>query len=131
MKQGRVLLADSHANMLGGIRSLLETVFAVVVMVADEPSLLDVIERFQPDLVIVDLSLPVREGTNIARRLNGRYPGLRLIVLSVHDEPAVVRQMLDIGVTGFVLKRTAATDLLAAVEVVLKGGTYLSPTLQR
>ena len=74
MRQGRVLLADSHLPMLQAIRGLLESRFASVVMVADEGSLLETIERLDPDLVVVDLSMPVKEGTNVVHRLMGRFP---------------------------------------------------------
>jgi DNA-binding NarL/FixJ family response regulator len=130
MTTRRVLLADCHLNMLEGVRSLLEPLFAIIVMVADERSLLETVERVVPDLVIVDLSLPVAEGSNIARQLQGRFPRLPLIVLSVHDEPTVVSQVRSAGVAGFVLKRSAATDLLPAVKAVLRGGTYVSPALE-
>ena len=76
MRQGRVLLADSHLPMLQGVRSLLESLFASVVMVADEGSLLETIERLDPDLVVVDLSMPVKEGTNVVRQLMGRFPAI-------------------------------------------------------
>src|SRR5262249_24348589 len=78
----------------------------------------------------VDLSLPCEGEANIARRLMSRHPDLRLIVLSVHDEPTVVGQMLNAGVAGFVLKRTTATDLLPAVKEGLQGGTYVCPALR-
>jgi DNA-binding NarL/FixJ family response regulator len=112
--------------MLQGVRGLLESLFAAVVMVADEGSLLETIARLKPDLVVVDLSMPVRDGTNVARQLLDRFPGLRLIALSVHDEPTVATQMSDAGVAGFVLKRTAATDLIPAVEAVLGGRSFVS-----
>jgi DNA-binding NarL/FixJ family response regulator len=131
VKYGRVLLADSHLNMLGSVHGLLEDWFFVVLMVADEQSLWDAIAVSKPDLVVVDLSLPSVEEVNIARGLTGRHPGLRLIVLSVHDETTVVRQMLSAGVAGFVLKRATATDLIPAVNEVLRGGTYVSPALRR
>lgn len=126
MKYGRVILADSHLNMLGGVHSLLEALFETVLMVADERSLMDAIAEFKPCLAVVDLSLPDAGEVNIAKRLLERYPGLRLIVLSVHDEPAVATRVLQLGVAGFVLKRTAATDLVPAVREVLRGGAYAS-----
>ena len=129
MRHGRVLLADSHLHMLQGVRSLLESLFAAVVMVADEGSLLETIERLDPDLVVVDLSMPVKDGANIVRQLMGRFPRLRLIALSVHDEPAVATQMREAGVGGFVLKRTAANDLIPAVEAVLRGDWFVSPAV--
>jgi DNA-binding NarL/FixJ family response regulator len=130
MKMGRVLLADSHLGMLGGVHSLLDALFETVLMVADERSLVDAVATFKPDLVVVDLSLPGEGEANIARRLMERHPDLRLIVLSVHDEPTIVGQMLSVGVAGFVLKRAAATDLIPAVKEVLRGGTYVCPALQ-
>src|SRR5262249_20676732 len=130
VKHGRVLLADSHLGMLGGVHSLLDALFETVLMVADDRSLMEAISPFKPDLVVVDLSLPDEGEANVARRLLKCHPDLRLIVLSVHDEPTVVDQMLSAGVAGFVLKRSAATDLIPAVEEVLRGGTYICPALQ-
>jgi DNA-binding NarL/FixJ family response regulator len=125
MKSGRVLLADSHLNVLGGVHGLLDGLFETVLMVADERSLMEAVATFRPELVVVDLSLPGEGEANIARRLLERHPDTRLIVLSVHDEPTVVEQMMMAGVAGFVLKRRAATDLIPAIKEVLGGGTYI------
>jgi DNA-binding NarL/FixJ family response regulator len=133
VKYGRVLLADSHLNMVAGVYSLLETVFESVLMVSDEHSLLEAVSTFHPDLVIADLSLPSpREGTdvNLARRLKRHYPELRLIVLSVHDDPIVVADVRSAGAMGFVLKRSVGSDLLPAVQEVLAGGRYVSPAVR-
>jgi DNA-binding NarL/FixJ family response regulator len=129
-KAGRVILADGHQNMLEGIRSLLETVFDVVMMVADEKSLLDSLEKVHPKLVVVDLSLPVTEEINVARSIRKRNPDMKVIILSVHDEQTAVDDCLSAGATGFVLKRTAANDLIPAVWEVLKGRTYVSPSVE-
>jgi DNA-binding NarL/FixJ family response regulator len=124
-----LLLADHHPNMLGAVRGLLEGKFVATVMVADEPSLLEAVPRMEPDLVVVDLSLPVSGNVNVVRSLFSLHPGLKVIVLSVHDEQAALSQALSAGAAGFVLKRTAAVDLTAAVEAVLRGETYVSPVL--
>jgi DNA-binding NarL/FixJ family response regulator len=129
-KSGRVLLADRHQNMLASIRHLLETVFDVVVMVADEKSLIDSLEKVRPDLVVVDLSLPFTEEINVARRIKKLNPDMKVIILSVHDEQIVVEDCLAAGAAGFVLKRTAANDLIPAVWEVLKGRTYVSPSVE-
>jgi DNA-binding NarL/FixJ family response regulator len=131
MKTGRVLLADSHLGILGGVHSLLDALFETVVMVADERSLVDAVTTFNPDLVVVDLSLPREGETNIARFLMGHHPGLRLIVLSIYDEQTVVGPMLSAGVAGFVLKRAAATELIPAIKQVLGGQVYVSAGVQR
>jgi DNA-binding NarL/FixJ family response regulator len=97
-------------------------------MVADEPSLIAAIVGAQVDLIIADLSFPLTSGESVPRLLQTLNPDLRAIILSVHDEQTVVDACFAAGAKGFVLKRSAATDLLAAVEAVLKGGTYISPS---
>ncbi len=127
MKYGCALVADSHPEMLGAVQGILRDLFDTVVMVADEASLLAAIPRLQPDLVLVDLSLPVAGNRNIAARCGEKFPILGFIVLSVHDEPAAAAAAMRTGAKGYVLKRTAATDLAAAIGAVLGGGTYISP----
>jgi DNA-binding NarL/FixJ family response regulator len=121
MKYPRVLLADSHLSMLEGVHSLLDALFETVLMVADEQSLMETLTVFKPDLVVVDLSLPGAGEANIARRLMERHPELRLIILSVHDDPSVAVLVRNSGAAGFVLKRSAATELVPAVHEVLRG----------
>jgi len=130
MKYGSVILADRHQNMLEGIRGLLEAMFETVVMVADKASLFDTTEKINPDLAVVDLSLPVSGEINIARQLKDKYPELKIIILSVHDEKTVVSEIMASGVSGFVLKRSVASDLISAVEEVLGGKTFVSPLLE-
>ena len=127
---GSVLLADRHQDILKGVRSLLESIFDVVVMVADERSLLDSIEKVKPDVVIVDLSLPVKGAVNVVRSVKRISPELKLIILSVHDEQAIAEECLSAGALGFVLKRTIINDLVPAVSEVLKGRTYVSPSVE-
>ncbi len=129
MKQGKVILADNHQDMLAGARALLETIFETVFMVADEASLIEAADKLSPDLIIADLSLPVTMEVNIARRLKKKFPGVKLIILSIHDEGAAVGECLVAGASGFVLKRTAVNDLIPAVEAVMKGDIYMSPSV--
>jgi DNA-binding NarL/FixJ family response regulator len=124
-------VADNHQNMLEGIRGLLESAFESVVMVADEISLFEALDKIHPELAVVDLSLPVSGETHIARQLSLRYPNLKLIILSVHDDPAVVSRVMSLGVSGFVLKRSAGTDLPAAVESINKGRIFVSPAAEK
>jgi two-component system, NarL family, response regulator NreC len=98
-----------------------------MLMVADEHSLIEAAVSTQLDLVIADLSFPISSGKNVARLLQRLNPDLKAIILSVHDEQSVVDECFAAGTKGFVLKRSASTDLLAAVETVLKDGTYISP----
>lgn len=129
VKQGKVLLADKHQNMLAGVRTLLESIFDHVFMVADEGSLIDAAEKIKPDFIIADLSLPVTMEINIARRLHKTFPEIKLIILSVHDDSSAINECIEAGAKGFVLKRTAVDDLAPAIEAVLQGVLYISPTV--
>ncbi len=111
-----VLLADRHHGLTEGVRGLLETAFGTVVMVADEASLLEGAGRIRPDVAIVDLSLARDRSLSWLQALRGRNPGLKVIVLSVHDEPNVRRAALEAGADAFVLKRSIVTDLLPAID---------------
>jgi len=127
VKQERVILADIHQNMLAGVRTLLESMFEKVFMVADEGSLLEAAEKIKPGLIIADLSLPVSMEINIARRLHKAFPKIKLIILSVHDESAAINECMEAGAKGFVLKRTAVNELAPAIEAVLQDISYISP----
>jgi two-component system secretion response regulator SsrB len=125
-----VLLADRHHGLTEGVRGLLESAFDAVVMVADEASLLQSAERLQPTVAIVDLSLARGEGLQWLPRLRSRCPGLKLIVLSVHDQPGVCRAAVEAGADAFVLKRSIATDLLPSIDAVQAGRSYISPGVE-
>jgi DNA-binding NarL/FixJ family response regulator len=125
----RILLAETHPAFVGVVRLILKDTMSSMLMVADEASLVEALAGAQFDLVIVDLSFPISSGGNVARLLQRLSPGLRVIILSVHDERTVVDECLAAGAKGFVLKRSASTDLLAAVETVLKGGIYITPAV--
>lgn len=127
MERGTVLVADSHSPMLEGVRSLLQDWFESVVMVADEKSLLQSADKLQPELVVVDVSLPVSGTKKVVTVLRERYPEIRLIALSIHDESVAVERVLASGASAFVLKRCTTTDLIPAVNEVLAGRVYVSP----
>lgn len=130
MKLEKVLLADNHQNMLAGVRTVLESTFDMVFMVADEASIIEATEKIQPDLIVADLSFPVSKEMNIARRIKKSFPDVKLIILSVHDEPTAVKECLDAGAAGFVLKRTAVNDLLPAIKAVQSHKQYVSPSVR-
>jgi two-component system secretion response regulator SsrB len=124
-----VILADRHHGLTEGVRGLLSTTFDAVVMVADETSLFESAGRIKPALAVVDLGLVRGEGLQWLPRLRSLCPYLRLIVLSVHDQPSVCRKVMEAGADAFVLKRSIATDLLAAIDAVQAGRSYVSPDI--
>ena len=128
MKQGKVILADSHQSMPGSVRNLLENMFETVFMVADESSLMEAAAKLSPDLIVADLSLPLPHEINVIRRFKKAFPEIKLVILSIHEDGSSVGECLVAGASGFVLKRTAEKDLVEAIETVLKGDIYLSPS---
>jgi DNA-binding NarL/FixJ family response regulator len=121
-----VLLAERHSCLTECIRGLLANAFDVVVMVADDFSLLETARRLRPTMVIVDLSLPGTDATGLLRRLRAACADVQVIALSVHDESVVARAVLEAGAGGCVLKRAVPHDLLPAIVTILAGGTYVS-----
>jgi len=113
---GCVLLADGHQRLSEGVRGLLETAFGTVIMVADEASLLEGARRLQPDMAVVDLSLARHGGLDWLRAMREHSPGIKVIVLSVHDEESVRQAAIEAGADAFVLKRAIATDLLPSIS---------------
>ena len=123
-----VLLADRHHGLTEGVRGLLETTFGTVVMVAEEASLLEAAGRLRPEVAVVDLSLARDSGLGWLSAIRQRCPGLKVIVLSVHDEQTVRRAAMEAGADAFVLKREIVTELLHAVERVRGGGSLSAST---
>ena len=126
-----VVLADSHQDTLEGVRGLLEAIFATVMMVADKESLFEAVNRVQPELAVVDLSLRPRADTDVARELKRRYPNLKFIILSIHDASCAARSIIENGASGFVLKRCMGTDLFAAIDCVQEGRIFISPAVEK
>jgi len=127
MQKGRVILADKHPNVLGGIHRLLEAEVETVLMVSDEISLMHALEKHHPDVVVADLSLPVSTESNIAQELKNKFPKIKVIILSNYDDRSVVEDVMASGIEGFILKQRAVIDLIPAIRDVRLGLKYISP----
>ena len=126
MKKTSVLLADRNPALVESIRDLLETMFDTVVMVSDENSLIETLNRFGPDLVIVDLEMPVTRVQNVASLLNQYNPEQKFIVLINHKGSELIDICKSSGALGCILKHSSADNLIKAVEAVQNGGTFFS-----
>ena len=126
MKKTSVLLADRHPALVESLRDLLETMFETVVIVSNEKSLIETLNRFGPDLVVVDLEMSVTGVQNVADLLNRYDPELKFIVLSTHEGTEVMENCKSSGASGYILKRSSAENLIKAVEAVQNGGTFFS-----
>jgi DNA-binding NarL/FixJ family response regulator len=123
----RVLLADDHALILGGIRATLMQQCEVVGQVSDGRALVRAAQELQPDLVILDISMPLLNGFESAKQIKQSLPNVKLIFLSQHLNPAYLRQALKLGASGYVLKSGSTEELQQAINTVVRGQTYITP----
>jgi DNA-binding NarL/FixJ family response regulator len=128
-RRPRLLLADDHPLFLEGVRRLLENKYDVVGTVADGKALIAAAQSLQPDIIVVDISMPEMNGLAAAQIIRKTVPSAKFIVLSVHSEQAYAREAFRAGVKGFVSKRAAAAELLTAIKLVLGGRTYVTPLI--
>lgn len=126
----RLLIADDHAIFSDALRSYLEKNFDVIGQVQDGRALLDEAARLRPDLVIVDVGMPVLNGLDAARRIKEHTPKVKFIFLTMQDDPHLAAAALELGPIAFVLKHSAGSELLKAIEEVLSGHSYLTPKLR-
>ena len=128
----RVLLADDHALIRQGLKALLEKQgIQVVTEASDGQEAVRLAEKTQPEVAILDITMPILNGVDAARELNRSTPKAKVILLTQHDEGQYVTEALRAGVKGYVLKSQAAEDLLHAIREVCKGSVYLSPSISR
>jgi DNA-binding NarL/FixJ family response regulator len=127
MKRPRILLADDHRLLTGALKSMLEPEYEVVGAAFDGQSLLEDAERMRPDVVVLDISMPKLNGLDAAKKLKLRSPALKLIFMTMNEDPYLVGEAFRAGASAFLLKRGAAFELTDAITAVLRGGTYLSP----
>ena len=127
----RLLLADDHTLLLEGIRLMLQPEFELAGSVEDGQALLAAAKTLKPDVILLDISMPVLNGIDAARRLRKLLPSARLIFVTMHAGADYVGEAFRAGAMGYILKRAAASELLTAIHAVLKGNHYVSPLVTR
>jgi DNA-binding NarL/FixJ family response regulator len=131
MSSIRVLLADDHAIVREGLKSLINSQpgMEVIGEASDGDGAVDLVAALDPDVVVVDVSMPGLNGAQVTTRLRAAKPDRKVIVLTVHEDKGYLRLLLEAGASGYVLKRSAAAELVQAIRTVADGGTYLDPSL--
>ena len=129
MKRTRALLADDHPMMLEGLRAFLEPHLQSVGTVTDGRALMEAALRLKPDLIVLDISMPLLNGIDAAIQIRKSLPGMKLLFVTMHASPAYLEAALNAGATGYVLKSCAGEELLDAIQSVMRGDIYVSPSL--
>jgi len=126
----RVLLADDHAKVRADIRARLGRVFEIIGAVSDGKQAVDVTLQFDPDVVVLDISMPVVNGFQAAVYLRGIKCRAKIIFLTTYEDPEYVDAAFASGASGYVTKQRLATDLVAAIREVVRGNQFISPSLR-
>jgi DNA-binding NarL/FixJ family response regulator len=126
----RVLIADDHSIVAEGLRSLLEKNYEIVGIVQNGRRLLEEAPKLKPDVVVLDIGMPLLNGLDAAERLKTALPGTRFVFLTMQDDANLAAAALNLGSVGYVLKYAAMSELLTAVSEVLQGRSYVTPKLR-
>lgn len=132
MEKIKVLLAEDHTIVRKGLRSLLEQDFHIVVVgeAGDGHEALGKAEKLHPDIIVLDISMPLLNGLEVARQLSQLHPDIKILILSMHDSEEMVLKSLEAGAKGYVLKKAVPDELITAINRVFYGKTYFSPSIE-
>jgi DNA-binding NarL/FixJ family response regulator len=131
MKRSRILIADDHAMICAGFQKLLEPEYEVVGSVGDGRALLKAAAESKPDLVLLDVGMPLLNGLDAGRELRKSMPGVKLIFLTMNSDPELASEALRIGASGYLLKNSKQDELLQAIRNALRGLSYVTPQIGR
>lgn len=131
MSRPRILLADDHTLFLEGLRKILDEDFDVVDAVEDGRTLIEAAQRLEPDVIILDISMPLLNGLDAARHIKQHNPRCQIIFLTMHTDPTYATEAFQAGASGFLVKRSAATELPEAIRAVLKKQYYVTPVIAK
>jgi two-component system response regulator NreC len=129
----RILIADDHAIVRTGLRTLLqsEPTLELVGEAAGGYEAIDLVAETSPDILLLDLSMPDLDGIAVTKMLSPKYPDLHILILTIHEDEALVREAIKAGASGYILKRAAESELVSAISVLMRGDMYVDHALLR
>jgi len=129
----RVLIADDHGVLRAGLRALLnaEPDLTVVGEAADGPEALRLAGEMRPDVVLLDISMPGPDGIEVTRQMKAMIPGVRVLILTVHEDEGLLHEAIRVGASGYILKRAVESELINAIRSVWRGDLYVHPAMTR
>jgi DNA-binding NarL/FixJ family response regulator len=130
-RRPRILLADDHTMLLDAFRRLLEPRCEIVGTACDGRALLDLATRTPFDVIVLDISMPRLNGMDACAQLRRKAPGVRLVFLTVNEDPDIAAEAIRLGASGYLLKSSASGELFTAIEQALSGKTYITPLITK
>ena len=131
MKRPRVILADDHTLVLDALKNLLEPEFEVVGKFSDGHTLVEEAQKLDPNVIVLDIGMPTMNGLTAGERLKKLMPTVKLIYLTMNQDPDIAAEAFRLGASGFVVKSGAASELLQALRDVMRGGVYVTPIMTK
>jgi DNA-binding NarL/FixJ family response regulator len=129
MKKPRIILADDHTILLDALRNLVEPEFDVVALCANGRELIKAATELNPAMVVLDISMPMMNGLNAGQRLKKILPTVKLVYLTMNQDPEMASQAFRLGASAYLLKTSAGSELIRALREVMLGGTYVTPLM--
>jgi DNA-binding NarL/FixJ family response regulator len=129
----RVLIADDHAIVRAGLRALLveAATFDLVGEAVGGYEAIELVGKTNPDVLILDLSMPDFDGISVTRQVKPQFPELKILILTLHEDEALLKEAIKAGAAGYILKRAAEAELISAIRVILRGDLYIDPSMVR
>ncbi|HKA19011.1 MAG TPA: response regulator transcription factor [Blastocatellia bacterium] len=129
MKRPRIVLADDHSLLLGAFKSFLEPEFEVVGTFLDGRTLVDNVKDLHPDVIVLDIGMPLMNGISAGQKLKQEIPAVKLIYLTMNQDPDLAAEAFKLGASGYLLKSSAASELAFAIREALTGRSYVTPLI--
>lgn len=129
----KVLVADDHAIVRTGLRALLksEPSLQLVGEASGGYEVMELVEKTRPDILLLDLSMPDLDGISVTKTIKPQYPDLAILILTVHEDEALLREAIQAGAAGYILKRAAESELISAIHIILRGDLYIDHSMAR
>lgn len=131
MKRKRIILADDHMLLLDAIKHLLEPEFEVVGTFSDGHALVEAAQGLNPDVIVLDIGMPLMNGLNAGQRLKQMMPSVKLIYLTMNMDPDLAAEAFRLGAVGYLVKNSAGSELVHAIREVLRGSSYITPLMTK
>lgn len=127
----KVLIADDHAIVRAGLRALIksEPLLELVGEATGGYETIELVKITQPDILVLDLSMPDIDGIAVTKKLVSGIPNIKILILTLHEDKALLREVMKSGASGYILKRAAETELITAIQIVMRGDMYIDPAM--